>query len=137
MELTPIFVCAVVFFGLYKTIELFVRRRERLTIIDKITEMSASRFDRSIIDLLNSGDRIKFSALKVGSCAMGIGLGCFLGAMMLVVLPPNIRWHVMSSVFSGLVVFFGGLGLVLGFVIEKRLRSHKTDEKRSCETESE
>lgn len=96
--------------------------------IDKIKEVSSARLDNSIINLLSSEAGMKFTALKTGACAMGIGLGCFLGALTLVYLPNDIRWHVSSSIFSGMVVFFGGLGLIIGFVIENSMRKRHSED---------
>ena len=42
MDLTPIFITGIVFITVYRIFELFVRRRERLAIIDKIGQDNGS-----------------------------------------------------------------------------------------------
>ena len=54
--------CAIVFGCIYKVVELFVHKRERLMLISKITELS--NVDFKGINFYSSGN--KFTALRVG-----------------------------------------------------------------------
>ncbi len=67
--------CAIVFGGIYKVIELFVHKRERLLLISKITELK--NIDFKGISLYSSGN--KYTALRIGWLLTGIGLGFLLG----------------------------------------------------------
>ena len=66
---------AIVFGGIYKVIELFVHKRERLMLISKITELK--NIDFKGISLYSSGG--KYTALRIGWLLLGIGLGFLLG----------------------------------------------------------
>ena len=66
---------AIVFGGIYKVIELFVHKRERLMLISKITELK--NIDFKGISLYSSGG--KYTALRIGWLLLGIGFGFLLG----------------------------------------------------------
>ena len=66
---------AIVFGGIYKVIELFVHKRERLMLISKITELK--NIDFKGISLYSSGG--KYTALRIGWLMTGIGFGFLLG----------------------------------------------------------
>ena len=66
---------AIVFGGIYKVIELFVHKRERLMLISKITELR--NFDFKGINLYSSGN--KYTALRIGWLLLGVGCGFLLG----------------------------------------------------------
>ena len=66
---------AIVFGGIYKVIELFVHKRERLILISKITELK--NIDFKGISLYSSGG--KYTALRIGWLLTGIGFGFLLG----------------------------------------------------------
>ena len=80
---------AIVFGGIYKVIELFVHKRERLMLISKITELknidfkgislysSGKNIDFKGISLYSSGG--KYTALRIGWLMTGIGFGFLLG----------------------------------------------------------
>ena len=66
---------AIVFGGIYKVIELFVHKRERLMLISKITELK--NIDFKGISLYSSGG--KYTALRIGWLLLGVGCGFLLG----------------------------------------------------------
>lgn len=131
MELTPILVTAVVFLGIYKILELFVRRQERMKLIDKITELPADRIadlnflrnnDRPLFTFGQDGSR--FTSLRWGAMVLGLGLG-------LIVAPcvPDWffieKWHDRVTMQSGCVLLFCGLALLISFVLEYKMRRNK------------
>ena len=63
--------CLIVFGTIYKVVELFVRKREWLMLISKLTEIS--NVDFKGINLYSSGN--KFTALRIGWLMFGVGLG--------------------------------------------------------------
>ena len=65
----------IVFGTIYKVVELFVRKRERLMLISKLTEIS--NVDFKGINLYSSGN--KFTALRIGWLMLGVGLGFLVG----------------------------------------------------------
>ena len=99
-------VVGIICAGIYGLFELFVRKKERLAIIEKISNnLDASAFEGKL-GLPNYMSRVSFSALKVGCLLAGIGLGLMIGAS---------------------VLLFGGIGLIVAFIIELKLNKDKKD----------
>ncbi len=133
MELATIFVTAIVFGTIYKVMELFVRRNERLKLIDKLTELPPAVLAdklpglQGITNLLTSGlgSDSRFTALKWGAFAVGIGVGCIISA---VNGSGFDSWSDRTAFQSGCVLTCGGAGLLIAFVIEYLMR--KSDSKK-------
>jgi hypothetical protein len=126
--------------GVYGLFELFVRRKERLTIIEKISEkLDASTFE-SKFNFGSYWPRISFSALKGGCLMVGIGLGLLVG-FILNNLPlmfqsyagnqahhDNWYHHEMAgAAYGASVLLFGGLSLIVAFVIEIKMAKNKKE----------
>ncbi|MDR2935976.1 MAG: hypothetical protein LBU80_01350, partial [Rikenellaceae bacterium] len=65
-------VVGIVALGVYKLFELFVRKKERMMIVEKI---DFSNSDGKPIDVNIAGNPGKFPALRFGCLFAGIGLG--------------------------------------------------------------
>ena len=103
-------VVGIVCAGIYGLFELFVRKRERLAIIEKIGDkLDASAFDGKL-GLPNYMRNFSFSSLKAGCLLAGIGLGLLVGFII------N-----MCMAYGASVLLFGGIGLIIAFVIELKL----------------
>jgi hypothetical protein len=118
--------------GVYGLFELFVRRKERLTIIEKIGEkLNASAFEGKF----NFGGywpRISFSALKAGCLMTGIGLGLLVGFIInnlpLTYQTLDDHWYrneIAGTAYGASVLLFGGISLIIAFVIEMKLAKNK------------
>ena len=105
MELEPIFIVSIIFGFTYAIIDLFVKRKERMAIIEKG------------IDVPSFSSKPKFSvfALKLGLLFIGVAVGLFLGS----VLVETTTIHDESAYFS-MVFLFGGIGLVISHFLEKK-----------------
>lgn len=131
MDITPIFICAIVFGCIYKIFELFVRKNERMRIIDKVEQIGAlpAVDPQRLTSLFYQSSDNRFKALRWGLLAVGIGVGlvCYVAAC---VSESSIRanWRLESSLCSALVLLGGGLGLVIAFLIENKLRNNHRDE---------
>ena len=110
--------------GIYALFELFVRRKERLLIIEKISER---------MDIADLGKRLSlpfsFSSLKTGCLLMGIGLGILVGFFCNLIVAANSHsldfrneYEAISSAYGASVLLFGGLGLIVAFVIETNMK---------------
>ena len=117
-------VCA----GIYGFFELFVRKKERLAIIEKIGDkLEPSAFDVKI-GLPRLATNFSFSSLKTGCLLAGIGLGLLVGFIISVSLTDfNLdgRRELISTVYGASVLLFGGIGLIIAFVIELKLSKDK------------
>lgn len=121
-------VCAAIY-GLF---ELFVRKKERLAIIEKIGDkLDASAFDMKIgLPRLANGS---FSSLKAGCLLSGIGLGLLIGFLISGTVGLNLDdrmgREIISTVYGASVLLFGGIGLIIAFVIELKLSKEKDKNK--------
>lgn len=115
----------------YKLFELFARRKERLNIIEKLGD----KLDPSALDIsgkirfsgIETGNT-KFGTLKFACLLLGIGLGLLVGFFIenYYVSASDINSYDTKSVIYGAsVLFFGGLGLLISFLVE--LKYNKKD----------
>ncbi len=105
MELEPIFISAIIFGFTYAIFDLFVKRKERMAMIEK--GMDAPSF--------RSKPRAGVFALKLGMLFIGVAVGLFLGS----ILVETTTLHDESAYFS-MVFLFGGIGLVVSHFLEKK-----------------
>ena len=112
-------VVGIVCAGIYGLFELFVRKRERLAIIEKIGDK---------LGLPNYMRNFSFSSLKAGCLLAGIGLGLLVGFIINMCMATNsyyddgwYRHEVAGTAYGASVLLFGGIGLIIAFVIELKL----------------
>ena len=117
-------VVGICIWGFYKFFELIIGRRERLSIIEKLESSSLTdylaRRGSGIAPMLRPGGGV--TALTVGCLLLGLGVGMLFAFMLLssgsvVAVTDSMQ----SAVYGGSVLCFGGLGLVIAFVIERLL----------------
>lgn len=106
-DILPIFIVAIVFGFTYATVLLFVRRKERMTLIEKGADAS----------LLVSKSNFNFYALKLGLLFIGVAIGLILGATLVEMTTLNDEAAYFSMIF-----LFGGIGLVISHFLEKKER---------------
>lgn len=117
-------VVGIITLGIYKLFELIVRRKERLALIEKIGE----KFDPSMVEnkftfpKFNLYDNA-FGTLKFACLLLGIGLGLILGYYQSPVPIYNENGFISNReligvVFGGSVLFCGGIGLLIAFIVE-------------------
>ncbi len=119
-------VVGMITLGIYKLFELFVCRKERLTMIEKI----GSTFDASMVRnkfAFPEKNPPVFGTLKIACLLLGIGLGLLSGFIISQSLGlneslnMNDNWHLRESVgviYGASVLLFGGLGLLVAFILE-------------------
>lgn len=121
-------VMAIVTLGIYKLFELFVCKKERLMLIEKMGETEGMpKFP--LANFYNSHFSISSSALKIGCLLTGMGLGLLVGYFICYQTIPaylnsDTFWdyrHQISLVYGACVLGFGGTGLIIAFVTELRL----------------
>ena len=128
--------CLIVFGTIYKVVELFVRKRERLMLINKLTEIS--NVDFKGINLYNSGN--KFTALRIGWLMLGVGMGFLLGFLINMMATYGkyaydfdsiwrFHTHVAGIVYIACICICGGTGLLLSYRAEHKAEHPKEQKK--------
>jgi len=122
-------VVGIITLGIFRLFDLFVRKKERLVIIEKIGE----KFEPSMIEnkfsfpIANSGNGA-FGTLKIACLLLGIGAGLLIGYFICLdsiagysnMELRNSANEISSVVYGASVLLFGGLGLLVAFVIEMK-----------------
>lgn len=99
-----VLILAVIFSALYGIIKLLVRRKERLMMIEKGTDMPEIR-----------EEEFMFSALKFGIFFIGIGLGVLAANIL------SVTTKLESEVaYFSMIFLFGGIALVMAHFIERK-----------------
>ena len=120
------FVPAIVFFTIYKIIEVLTHRKERIIIADKLEQMSNLN-DSNLPDRLNQffSERKKYTSLRAGSVLLGMGLGFLVGFIIQYCcfgLDYNyVHGQLISVIYMGSILIFGGAALLGSFVIERTM----------------
>lgn len=122
-------VIGIITLGIYKLFELYARKKERLLMIDKLGDkLDPSYLNGSLPVSSQLLGKNSFGALKAGALMVGIGLGLLIGFLILNVTLPAIEMintgsygEIASVVFGSSVLLFGGLGLLIAFIVETRI----------------
>lgn len=123
-------VVGIVCTGIYGLFELYARRRERLAIIEKMGDKLDVSALNAKIGLPRLTTDFSFSSLKAGCLLSGIGLGLLIGFIVSISCANNNldSWgqqEMISTVYGASVLLFGGIGLIIAFVLEMKLSKEK------------
>lgn len=122
--LTPIFVLGIITLGIYKVFELLVCRQERRMIIEKMEGAALADYLKSLpAGRLNTVAPVGTvpGVLKAGCLLLGLGFGLLFGFMLLNWCACDPSYEMRSAVYGGSVLCFGGLGLIVSFIVERGL----------------
>ncbi len=116
----------IVFGVIYKVFELFVRKDERKMIINKIEEIKGVDLSGTNLNMGN-GRGNKFLPLRIGMLVLGVGMGCFMAVLSMSVFLPSMKdllgsYYVREMLSGACICFFGGLALVISYIIEHNAR---------------
>ena len=119
-------VCGIFVLGFYKLFELFVCKKERLLIIEKMGEKFTPDMLEHKINFSSIGS-MSFSALKFGCLFMGFGLGLLAAFAIHYNFEDFLfkKWEIQTTVYGASVLLFGGLGLLIAFLIELNINKNK------------
>lgn len=138
--ITAPLVVGIIFYFTYMIFELFARKKERMSLIEKmgqsLTPIDASVLKSQFSTLLPSFNKKSFTALRIGCLLVGLGLGLLVGLFLCLLIKnsgiENGHWErdmFYSVAYGASVLLFGGLGLVISYTIEsKASRKNKTNE---------
>lgn len=129
--LIPIFVLGIITLGIYRIIELFARRKERLMIIEKMQGCADSDILKNQMNLSLVGKpRSSNGALRASLLLMGLGVGFAVGILLHIsighMLVNSIELSGMSSrdmlsiIYFASTILFGGIGLLIAYLIERK-----------------
>ena len=116
----------IVTLGIYKLFELFVCKKERLLIIEKMGEKFTPDMLEHKINFSSIG-KFSSTALKFGCLFMGIGLGLLTAF----IIHYNCyeffdkEWRICTTMYGACVLIFGGFGLLIAFLIELNINKNK------------
>ena len=128
-------VCGMFIFGFLKLFELFVCKKERLLIIEKMGEKFTPDMLEHKLSFSSIG-KFSSSALKFGCLFMGLGLGLLIGYLICsttlegytnmgdVRLNYNMR-ETISIIYGACILLFGGLSLLIAFLVELKINKNK------------
>lgn len=124
-DLVPVFVVGIIFFVIYRIFELFVRRNERMSIIEKLGGQIKLSEDLNLPLFRNTSGN---SALKFSLLLIGVGIGLLVGYGLEFAarggdFSNGNDWNfqrIIGIVYFASVAIFGGLGLLAAYLIEKK-----------------
>jgi len=127
----------IVFGTIYKVFELFARKEERKMLINKIDEIKNVDLSKVNLNISSAKDN-KYLSLRAGMLILGVGLGAFLGIICVMIALPMIEqcanimptYYASEMLSASCVCLFGGLGLVIAYIIEQKARRREKDNAR-------
>lgn len=140
--ITPLVFLIVAFF-LYKFFELIICRKERRMIIERMDP--ASLLDYAKISGLRVGGGVPSESprprhaaawpLRIGAVLVGLGLGAVVGRILAASLCSNGSnidiYYSNTDIVAGCVLFMGGLGLLIAFIVEYKLYDQRDDKSQA------
>jgi hypothetical protein len=118
----------IVTLGIYRIVELFVKRKERLLMIEKLGQ--SEEVSEFLKTFPSAGNQNKsYNALKAAFLLIGLGFGLLAGFVISsfwqtsIPFDSRMAFHVRETVniiYGASVLFFGGLGLLLAFLLEQK-----------------
>lgn len=131
-ELVAVAIVAIIFGVIYKLFDLFVRRKERMMLIEKMENLPAESLpDRLRMPTSSSAPT---GGLRLGCLLLGVGLGLLAGFGIAYGTVPGymqggeIVWRVrdtVSVIYGASTLLGGGLGLVVSYIIEMKQQQKK------------
>lgn len=123
-ELMVVANVAIIFGVVYKLFELFVGKKERMMLIEKLSseELMKGGAKRPALPL----STFTFSSLRFGCLMLGLGLG-LLGGFFISLGTSNAypdymdAYRIASLIYGACVLLGGGVGLLVSFLIEWKI----------------
>lgn len=121
-------------YAFYKVIELFVRKKERLMLVDKLNTLDNVNTNNINLSGLFGGVKVlqnQYLSLRIGSLLMGLGLGLLIGYLIVQISYGDLReltWDLreaQSVIYGASTLLFGGMGLTAGFIAEMKMKNKK------------
>ena len=122
----PPLIVGFITLGIYKLFELFVCKKERLLIIEKMGDKFTPDMLGHKINFSSIGN-LSFSSLKWGCLLMGLGLGLLAAFAIHYNFQDFVskKWDIQSMVYGACLLLFGGFGLLTAFLVELKINKNK------------
>lgn len=143
-EFVAIFVVGIVTLGTYRLFELFVRRKERMALIEKISFNPDSKFsaDQLYLPLFKQKKGTVTSwVLNISLLMIGVGLGLIIAFFIVngiagdTLVAYDYNWDMQRNInnyveiiYFASVSIFGGLGLLASYFIEQKNRNKNREQ---------
>lgn len=122
-------IIGIITLGIYKLFELFVRKKERLTIIEKMGDKLHPSMLCDSVSFLPSFEKplnTSFITMRIACLLLGIGLGLLVGFFIsqFYNLGDGQAYNhsqIRETVYGASVLLFGGLSLLVAFIVEMKL----------------
>lgn len=146
-NLVPMVVVPAVIYGIYSIFELYARRKERMAIIEKLSEGIDPSLLANQLGMMKKTITIENKSawtIRIGFLLLGIGLGIVIVALIdlstaqisiqeyvqLNADNENARYQInnspirqaMSTLYPASAALFGGIGLIIAFFTERKYK---------------
>lgn len=129
--LSVVAILGIVILGFYRVIELFVRRKERMMIIEKMQGAADSDMFKNQLNLPFIGkSRNSNWTLRASLLLIGLGVGFIVGLLLQFSLGYQLVTNVeafrmspndmLSIIYLASTILFGGIGLLIAYLIERK-----------------
>jgi len=129
-----ILITGIVFFAIYKTIELLVLQKERKLMISRLNEVSPEMMQTNLSSLQaaqkNKFQNNPFFMLRLGALSLGVGIGWILGSVLFEIRQnfpgENFSWN---STCMAMICLCAGIALIVVYIIEQKAIKEAKKEK--------
>lgn len=117
------FIVGIISATIYGLFELFARRKERLAIVEKLSEGKTFGQIEGKIDL-SFGRSYSLWGLRGGCLMLGLGIGLIVGTFIVdqfIGFSGDVSYRmreIQEVIYGGSVLLCGGFGLLIAFVLE-------------------
>ena len=128
-DLFPAIMVLGIAYAIYKIFELYVRRKERMLIIEKMSFGDSATVPPNVSKWFSPPNPIPASwSLRIGLLLTGLGLGLSIGVITNYCMGEfsklneyisRQRWE---TLYFSLMLLFGGLGLTIAYLMEQKNR---------------
>jgi len=137
MDFDSVFIVGFIMLCIYKVFELFVRRKERMLLVEKLASLSGNEEDNEKpiklqLPFIYTNDSNSW-ALRISLLLIGIGVGCLVALYIqmnfyseLSLLNYN-HYGTFALINFACISLFGGIGLLIAFFIEQKKKVEKKD----------
>lgn len=128
-DLIPMVVTGTITLGIYKIFELFVRRNERLSMIEKLSVIDPEILKNGINFPAYKSNNKSSWPIRFGLLLLGVGLGVIIATVidLSTAIPTNYEGTLIyrssnsvETLYPSCAAVFGGIGLIIAYFVERK-----------------